>query len=128
MMDETAARAGAAAIFAGIVIAGYLIYRLLGARAQVRMKALFTAYFHGEMTADELGRRARTLPGSRYLMSSELLALATAAFQSAVDERLGRKAHSAEDADRLMKTLAALKLELGLPDLYRTEGWRPGRE
>ena len=127
-MDETAARAGIAALIAAIAIAGYLIYRLLAARARHRMQALFTAYFRGEMTADELGERARTTPGHRLLGSSELLALAAAAFQHAVDEKLGHRAHSTADTDKLLRTLAALKLQLGLPDLYQAEGWRVGRQ
>ena len=127
-MDETAARAGLAALIAAIAIAGYLIYRLLVARARLRMEALFGAYFRGEMTADQLGERARATPGHRLLASSELLALAAAAFQHAVDEKLGRKAHSTEDTDRLLRTFAALKLQLGLPDLYQAEGWRVGRQ
>jgi len=126
-MDETIARAGLAALIAAIAIAGYLIYRLLLARARLRMQALFSVYFRGEMTADELGERARTLPGHRLLASSELLALSAAAFQSAVDEKLAHSRHSREDTDKLLRTLAALKLELGLPDLYQAEGWRAGR-
>ena len=127
-MDETVARAGLAALIAAIAIAGYLIYRLLVARARLRMEALFGAYFRGEMTVDELGERARTTPGHRLLGSSELLALAAAAFQHAVDDKLGRRANSAADTDKLLRTLAALKLELGLPDLYQAEGWRVGRQ
>ena len=127
-MDETAARAGAAAIFAAIVIAGYLIYRFMFGRARANMHALFGAYFRGEMTPKELGRRARTLPGHGLLGSSELLALAAAAFQGAVDEKLGRKAQAAEETNKLLRTLADLKLELGLPDLYQSEGWRLGRQ
>ncbi|MBV9288966.1 MAG: hypothetical protein JO288_14315 [Hyphomicrobiales bacterium] len=127
-MDDIAARAGAAGLFLAIVVAGYLVYRLLLARARLRAQALFKAYFQGQVTAQEMGERARRLPGHRLLPSSELLALATAAFHGAVNEKLQRKPPLSEDTDRLMRTLAALKLELGLPDLYRVEGWRAGRE
>ena len=51
-----------------------------------------------------------------------------AAFQRAADAHLAHYPHTKEDESKLLRSLAALKEEFGLPDLYRTEVWRPGRE
>ena len=60
--------------------------------------------------------------------SGEFHALVTAAFQRAAAARLALYQHTVEDENKLLRSLAALKGELGLPDLYRIEAWRPGRE
>ena len=52
----------------------------------------------------------------------------TAAFQRAAAARLAHYQHTVVDENKLLRSLAALKGELGLPDLYRIEAWRPGRE
>ena len=52
----------------------------------------------------------------------------TGAFQRAADAQLARHPHNVADENRLLRSLAALKEEFGLPDLYRIEAWRPGRE
>jgi len=44
-----------------------------------------------------------------------------------VDEKLGPN-RSTADERRLLTSLADLKNEFGLPDRYRIEGWRAGRE
>ena len=58
----------------------------------------------------------------------EFYALMTGAFQRAVDAQLAHHPHTTVDENKLLRSLAALKEEFRLPDLYRIEAWRPGRE
>lgn len=89
---------------------------------------LLKNYFQGRLPIDRLGERIREVAG-RYLMRDTVLyALAIAAFQHAVDEKLAAPAHSYDEQTRLLGLLAALKKEFGLPDRYQIEGWRAGRE
>ena len=53
------------------------------------------------------------------MRGAELYSLVIAAFQSAVDARLGHKALSEQDEKKLLSLLAALKKEFGLTDFYR---------
>ena len=59
--------------------------------------------------------------------SAAFYALVTGAFQRVANAQLGHP-YAVEDQNKLLRSLAALKEELGLPDLYRIEAWRPGRE
>ena len=60
--------------------------------------------------------------------SPECQALVQAAFQRAAEAKLAGKAHSLEIEKELLAALANVKSEFGLPDRYRSEGWRAGRE
>ena len=83
------------------------------------MKDLLKAYFQNDMPANELRSRIRKIGNYYFNRSTELFALVIAAFQSAVDARLGHKALSEQDEKKLLSLLAALKKEFGLTDFYR---------
>jgi hypothetical protein len=59
---------------------------------------------------------------------AQFYALVTGAFQRAADAQLAHHSHTKEVESKLLRSLAALKEEFGLPDCYRTEAGRPGRE
>ena len=52
---------------------------------------------------------------------AEFYALVTRGFQRAADAQLGHHSHTMEDENKLLRSLAALKEEFGLPDRYRIE-------
>ena len=85
------------------------------------------AYFRGEASLDQVARRARDV-GPLYTSSDEFQSLAVGAFPSAAETNLVHKAHSLKDESQLLHLLAALKTEFGLPEHYKIEGWRMGRE
>jgi hypothetical protein len=114
-----------AALAAGVIVVCVVRhYRLL--RAKRVMSSLLEEYFEGKMGVEQVGWRAREI-GGRFTDGTEFFAQVAAAFQRAADTRL-TQAYSAADEAGLLRSLAALKNELGLPDRYQTEGWRPGRE
>ena len=77
-------------------------------------------YFQGDVPADQLGKRIREIAGHRFMRGTELYSLVIAAFQGAVDARLGHTL-SEQDKKKLLSLLAVLKKEFGLPDFYRIE-------
>lgn len=89
---------------------------------------LLENYFQGRLPADRLGERIREIAGRYCMRDTVLYPLVITAFQHTVDEKLAAPAHSHEEETRLLGLLAALKKELGLPDRYRIEAWRAGRE
>ena len=60
--------------------------------------------------------------------SPECQALVQAAFHRAAEAKLVGRPHSLEIEKQLLTALADVKSEFGLPDRYRSEGWRAGRE
>jgi len=104
----------------------YLRRRLRAKR--LLLMTLFNGYFQGNVTADQLGRRAREIVSRRFTGSSEFYAIAIAAFQSATDATLTNRPPSVADERKLLSLLAALKTEFGLTDRYQIEAWRAGRE
>jgi hypothetical protein len=118
----------------GVVLLGILISILLAYRRRrlhakrLQVRDLFNGYFRGDVPADQLGQRARQIASRHFLGSAEFYSLAVAAFQSAVDAKLAHHPHAEEQQTRLLRMLAALKNEFGLPDRYLIEGWRTGRE
>jgi len=124
-------RTGTISFVAGVLVVGivfiYLFRRLRRLRAKRLMRELLNGYFRGDMPVDQLGRSAREL-GGHFTSGSEFQALAIVAFQGAAEAKLVRKPHSMEDESELLRLLAALKNEFGLPDRYQVEAWRPGRE
>jgi hypothetical protein len=60
--------------------------------------------------------------------SPECQALVQATFQRRAEEKLAGKAHSLQIERQLLRALADVKTEFGLPDRFRGEGWRAGRE
>ena len=114
-----------AALAAAIV---FLVNRLRRIRARRPMMELLSAYFRGEVSLDQVARRARETAPRHFTGGDEFQSLAVAAFQSAADAKLARQTHSTKDESDLLHLLAALKNEFGLPDRYKVEGWRAGRE
>jgi hypothetical protein len=113
-------------VAAGIAV--WLVRRRGQLRAQQKVRALLADYFNGDMSVEQLSRRSRDIASRRFLSSPEVQAIAWAAFQHAADAKSDALAHSGAEADRLMRALGELKKEFGLPDRYRNEGWRAGRE
>jgi hypothetical protein len=126
-MDRPALILVVAAALAAVMIIFFFAGRLRRTRAKGPMIELLNAYFRGEAPLDQVARRARDV-GARYAGSDEFQSLAVAAFQSAVEAKLVDKAHSLKDESRLLHLLAALRTEFGLPERYKSEGWRAGRE
>ena len=128
---ELMERTGIISIVAGVLVVGivfvYLFRRLRRLRAKRRMRELLSGYFRGGMPADQLGRRTREM-ADHFTRTAEFQALAIVAFQGAAEAKLVRQPHSMEDESELLRLLAALKNEFGLPDRYQIEAWRPGRE
>jgi hypothetical protein len=115
------------AALAAVIIVFFFAGRLRRMRAKGPMMELLNAYFRGEASLDQIARRARDV-GPRYAGSDEFQSLAVAAFQGAADSKLVHEAHSLKDESRLLHLLAALRTEFGLPERYKIEGWRAGRE
>jgi hypothetical protein len=89
---------------------------------------LLNGYFQGDIDARQFARRMRESGDYGFTGDAEFYALVTAAFQRAADAQLAHHSHTKEDESKLLRSSAALKEELGLPDLYRTEAWRLGRD
>jgi hypothetical protein len=119
---------GAATLLAAAVIAVWWVRRRSQIGTRRLVKALLAEYFNGDMPADRLGRRSREIAGSHFLASPEFQAMAWAAFQGAADADAAVRPHAKDVPERLVKALGELKTEFGLPDRYRSEGWRAGRE
>jgi hypothetical protein len=117
---------------AAIVVVGafsaHLVWRIRRNHIRRLIGELLQGYFEGRMSADQAGRRAREITGPGFLGGGEFFALAHSAFQRAADAKLKQKEYSTEDERELLSLSAALAKEFGLPERYRIEGWRAGRE
>ena len=117
------------AVLAGILVFLYPAYRHRRLRAKrLMLMELLKRYFRGDVPADQLGARTREIVSRRFVQSSEFYSLAIAAFQGAADAKFADQGRSEANETRLLRLLAALKKEFGLPDRYQIEQWRPGRE
>jgi hypothetical protein len=116
-----------AAFVIAILLCAFVVWRHRRNRAKRLIGELLKGYFNGRMTVDQVGRRAREITSRRFLGGPEFFALAHVAFQQAADGTLAQ-GYSREVERRLLSLSAALANEFGLPDRYRTEGWRAGRE
>ena len=119
------------AVLAGLIVGSAIVYFLWN--RQRRSKRLTTellkGYFRGDIDAPAVALQARARMRGLWLHGRRgFCALMTAAFQRAADAHLAHYPHTKEDESKLLRSLAGLKEEFGLPDLYRTEAWRPGRE
>ena len=124
-MDRvTAIVLGVAALGAMLAFVIYWNRRL---RTAQRMHDLLEEYFQGTIPVGQLGQRARAIASSAFFGGPAFFSLATSAFQHATDASRAKQANSKEDEDELMRLLADLKREFGVPDRYKFEG-RPGRE
>jgi hypothetical protein len=117
-------------VFVAAVVAAALLC-LYWQHHRNRMKRLIgellKSYFEERMAVEHVGQRAREITSRRFLGGPEFFALTHAAFQQAADAKLAQ-GFSYEIEQRLMHLSAALNSEFGLPDRYRIEGWRAGRE
>jgi hypothetical protein len=128
-MDERAViNVGAAVLVAALLVAAYVIRWLRLRETKRRMGELLANYFNGDLPFDQLARRAGEVASRRFMGSAECQALVQAAFQRSAEAKLAGKAHSLEIERKLLTALADVKSEFGLPDRYRSEGWRVGRE
>ena len=126
MDDQMTIKFGVAAVVAALLIAAYVIHWLWLRQTTRRTGEVLARYFNGELPLDQVARRAREVASRRFIGSPEFQALVQAAFQRAAETRL--VPYSLEFERKLLKALAALKLEFGLPDRYQNEGWKAGRE
>jgi hypothetical protein len=97
-------------------------------RAKRLVMELLKGYFQGDIDARQFALRMRESGEYGFTGGAEFYALVTGAFQRAADALLAHHPHTNEDESKLLRSLAALKEEFGLPDCYRIEPWRPGRE
>jgi hypothetical protein len=128
MDDRTAINLGAAALIAALLIAAYIIRWLRLRQTKRRMREFLAGYFNDDVPLDQFAQQARDIASRRFLGSPECQALVQAAFQRSAEAKLAGKAHSLEIEKQLLNALADVKSEFGLPDRYRSEGWRAGRE
>jgi hypothetical protein len=128
-MDErTVTNVGVVALIAALLVVGYLIRWLRLRQTKRRMGEFLARYFDGDLPLDQLAQRAREIASWRFMGSSECQALVQAAFQRSTKAKLAVEAYSLETERKLLTALANVKSEFGLPDRYRNEGWRAGRE
>ena len=117
-------------LLALLAVGSAAVYFLWGRRRRAKRLTieLLNGYFQGDIDARHFAQRLRESGDYGFTGRREFYALVTAAFQRAAAARLALHRHTVEDENKLLRSLAALKGELGLPDLYRIEAWRPGRE
>jgi hypothetical protein len=128
-MDGNAAiNVGAAVLIAALLIALYVIRGVRLRATKRRMGEFLAGYFNGDLPLDQLARRAREVASRSFLGSPECQALVQGAFQRSAEAKLAGNAHSLETEKHLLTALADVKAEFGLPERYRSEGWRAGRE
>jgi hypothetical protein len=117
-------------ILAVLAIGSGAVYFLWNRRRRAKRLTmeLLKGYFQGDIDARQFARRMRELGDYGFTGGAEFYALVTGAFQRAADAQLAHHSHTKEVESKLLRSLAALKEEFGLPDCYRTEAGRPGRE
>ena len=117
-------------VLAVLAVGSAAVYLLWNRRRRAKRLTmeLLNGYFQGDIDARQFARRMRESGDYGFTGDAEFYALVTAAFQRAADAQLAHHPHTKEDESKLLRSSAALKEELGLPDLYRTRAWRPGRE
>jgi len=117
-------------VLAVLAVGSAAVYFLRNRRRRAKRLTmeLLNGYFQGDIDARQFARRMRESGDYGFTGGAEFYALVTAAFQQAADAQLAHRPYTMEDESKLLRSLAALKEEFGLPDLYRIEAWRPGRE
>jgi hypothetical protein len=117
-------------VLAVLAVGGAAVYFRWNRRRRTKRLTteLLKGYFQGDIDARQLARRVRESGDYGFTGGAEFYALVTGAFQRAANAQLPRHPYTVEDQNKLLRSLAALKEEFGLPDLYRIEAWRPGRE
>ena len=117
-------------VLAVLVVGSAAVYFLWNRRCRAKRLTmeLLKGYFQGDIDARQFARRMRESGEYGFTGGAEFYALVTGAFQRAADAQLAHHSHTKEVESKLLRSLAALKEEFGLPDCYRTEAGRPGRE
>ncbi len=117
-------------VLAVLAVGSAAVYFLWNRRRRAKRLAmeLLKGYFQGDIDARQFARRMRESGDYGFTGGAEFYALVTGAFQRAADAQLAHHSHTKEVESKLLRSLAALKEEFGLPDCYRIEPWRPGRE
>ena len=115
-------------LIAALLVAGYYVHRLRLGEAKLRLGECLAGYFNGDLPLDRLAQLTREIASRRFMGSPECQALVQAAFHRAAEAKLVGKANSLEIEKQLLAALADVKSEFGLPDRYRSEGWRAGQE
>jgi hypothetical protein len=128
MEKGTVVNVGAAALVAALLVTAYIIRWFRLRQTKRRMGEFLAGYFNGDLPFDQLAWRAREVASRSFLGSPECQALVQAAFQRSAEAKLAGKLHSLEVEKKLLTALADVKSEFGLPDRYRSESWRAGRE
>jgi hypothetical protein len=127
-MDERSAVIAGAALIVALLVVGYFIRWLRLRESKRRKGECLAGYFNGDLPLDQLAQLAPEIASRRFIGSPECQALVQAAFHRAAEAKLFSNAHSLEIEKQLLAALADVKSEFGLPDRYRSEGWRAGRE
>jgi len=128
MEKSIAINLGVATLVAALIVAAYIINRLRLRQTKQRMEQFLAEYFNGDLPLDQLARRAREVASRSFIGSRDCQALVQAAFQRSAEAKLVGKAYSLEIEKQLLAALADVRSEFGLPERYRSEGWRAGRE
>jgi hypothetical protein len=128
LMDERSVVIAGAALIVALLAVGYFIRWLRLRDTKRRMEECLPGYFNGDLPLDRLTKLAREIAGRGFTGSPECQALVQVAFHRAAEAKLAGKAHSLQIEKQLLAALAGVKSEFGLPDRYRSEGWRAGRE
>ena len=117
-------------VLAVLAVGGAAVYFRWNRRRRARQLTieLLKGYFEADIDARQFARRMRESGDYGFTGGAEFYALVTGAFQRAADAQLAHHPYTVEDQNKLLRSLAALREEFGLPDLYRIEAWRPGRE
>ena len=117
-------------VLAVLAVGGAAVYFRWNRRRRAKRLTteLLRGYFQGDIDARQFARRMRESGDYGFAGGAEFYALVTGAFQRAANAQLAHHPYTVEDQNKLLRSLAALKEEFGLPDLYRIEAWRPGRE
>jgi hypothetical protein len=128
MEKSIAINLGVATLVAALIVAAYIINRLRLRQTKQRMEQFLAEYFNGDLPLDQLARRAREVASRSFIGSRDCQALVQAAFQRSAEAKLASKTYSLEIEKQLLAALADVRSEFGLPERYRSEGWRAGRE
>jgi hypothetical protein len=118
----------AAALIAALLIVAYFIRWLRLRETKRQMGECLARYFNGDLPLDRLAQLARETASRRFMGSPEFQALVQSAFHRAAEAKLFGNAPSLEIEKQLLAALADVKSEFGLPERYRNDGWRAGRQ